>query len=238
MKERCWLYAGDDGKHGWDHRHRSGGAPTGYAVSVAEGPGKLVVVGGSTEDLKVGNWCLIDSRGNEGDAGDAIFAAEHNVRAEVEIIPISYVNNAMERLAKGDVIPFRHRRPSSFTELIRTHPWIEPCAVFLRTKTAGVQPCCWTNEGRSMLDSDAGNELMDNQSRYTLQICLTKVKLILSCGLPAIPKKGKSEMRANRSIPPFTPLNLVSHRGPSATRHSSSSFLELLQPSKFALPNP
>lgn len=31
------------------------------------------------------------------------FAAEHNITAEVEVIPMSYVNAAMERLAKGDV---------------------------------------------------------------------------------------------------------------------------------------
>lgn len=31
------------------------------------------------------------------------FAAEHNIKAEVEVIPIDYVNTAMERLHKGDV---------------------------------------------------------------------------------------------------------------------------------------
>jgi len=31
------------------------------------------------------------------------FAAEHNVRAEIEVIPMDYVNTAMKRLSKSDV---------------------------------------------------------------------------------------------------------------------------------------
>lgn len=31
------------------------------------------------------------------------FAAKHNVTADIEVIPIDYLNKAMERLAKGDV---------------------------------------------------------------------------------------------------------------------------------------
>ncbi|KAI3959566.1 hypothetical protein MKW92_017439 [Papaver armeniacum] len=31
------------------------------------------------------------------------FAGEHNITADVEVIPLDYINNAMERLAKGDV---------------------------------------------------------------------------------------------------------------------------------------
>lgn len=31
------------------------------------------------------------------------FAAEHNVRPEIEVIPMDYVNTAMERLLKADV---------------------------------------------------------------------------------------------------------------------------------------
>jgi D-arabinose 1-dehydrogenase-like Zn-dependent alcohol dehydrogenase len=31
------------------------------------------------------------------------FAAEHNVKPDIEIIPIDYVNTAMERLLKADV---------------------------------------------------------------------------------------------------------------------------------------
>ena len=30
-------------------------------------------------------------------------AAKHNITADIEVIPIDYVNTAMERLAKGDV---------------------------------------------------------------------------------------------------------------------------------------
>jgi len=31
------------------------------------------------------------------------FAAEHDITAEVEVIPMDYVNTALNRLAKGDV---------------------------------------------------------------------------------------------------------------------------------------
>ena len=31
------------------------------------------------------------------------FAAEHNVKPDIEVVPIDYVNTAMQRLAKGDV---------------------------------------------------------------------------------------------------------------------------------------
>ncbi|MCL7031137.1 hypothetical protein MKW94_003673 [Papaver nudicaule] len=31
------------------------------------------------------------------------FAGKHNITADVEVIPMDYINNAMERLAKGDV---------------------------------------------------------------------------------------------------------------------------------------
>ena len=31
------------------------------------------------------------------------FAAKHNVKPDIEVVPIDYVNTAMQRLAKGDV---------------------------------------------------------------------------------------------------------------------------------------
>ena len=31
------------------------------------------------------------------------FAAKHNITADIEVIPMDYVNTAMERLEKGDV---------------------------------------------------------------------------------------------------------------------------------------
>jgi cinnamyl-alcohol dehydrogenase len=31
------------------------------------------------------------------------FAAEHNVKPEIEVVPIDYINTAMERLAKSNV---------------------------------------------------------------------------------------------------------------------------------------
>ncbi|KAG0479148.1 hypothetical protein HPP92_013867 [Vanilla planifolia] len=86
--------------------------PLATLLALLKAQGKLVVVGGSTEDLKVPSMPLLMGRklvfgsiaGGMKETQEMLyFAAEHNVRAEVEIIPISYVNNAMERLAKGDV---------------------------------------------------------------------------------------------------------------------------------------
>lgn len=31
------------------------------------------------------------------------FAAEHNITADIELIPMNYINNAVERLLKGDI---------------------------------------------------------------------------------------------------------------------------------------
>lgn len=31
------------------------------------------------------------------------FAAQHDLKPDIEVIPVDYVNTAMERLAKGDV---------------------------------------------------------------------------------------------------------------------------------------
>ena len=31
------------------------------------------------------------------------FAAKHNIKADIEVVPIDYVNSAMERLVKADV---------------------------------------------------------------------------------------------------------------------------------------
>ena len=31
------------------------------------------------------------------------FAAEHGISADIEVIPMNYVNTAMERLLKGDI---------------------------------------------------------------------------------------------------------------------------------------
>ncbi|PKU78008.1 putative mannitol dehydrogenase [Dendrobium catenatum] len=58
--------------------------------------GKLVLVGG-----KIVAGSLI---GGIRDTQEMVnFAAEHNIAADVEVVPMDYVNTAFERLAKGDV---------------------------------------------------------------------------------------------------------------------------------------
>ncbi|XP_020583038.1 probable mannitol dehydrogenase [Phalaenopsis equestris] len=74
--------------------------------------GKLVVLGASKEPLQVPSIPLLLGRkmvsgsaaGGMRETQEMIdFAAEHNITAEVELIPMSYVNTALDRLAKGDV---------------------------------------------------------------------------------------------------------------------------------------
>ncbi|KAI3794454.1 hypothetical protein L1987_37086 [Smallanthus sonchifolius] len=74
--------------------------------------GKLVLVGAPEKPLEVAAFSLI--MGRKTVAGSNIggiketqemldFAAEHGITADVEVIPIDYVNTAMERLLKSDV---------------------------------------------------------------------------------------------------------------------------------------
>ncbi|KAL8514819.1 hypothetical protein ACS0TY_013782 [Phlomoides rotata] len=74
--------------------------------------GKLILVGAPERPLEVGAFSLI--MGRKTVAGSMIggiketqemidFAAEHNILPEVEMVPMDYVNTAMERLVKADV---------------------------------------------------------------------------------------------------------------------------------------
>ncbi|CAM8899897.1 unnamed protein product [Rhodiola kirilowii] len=74
--------------------------------------GKLVVVGAPAEPLDLYLFPMILGRklvggsctGGIKETQEMLdFAAEKGITAEVEVIPIDYVNTAMERLAKGDV---------------------------------------------------------------------------------------------------------------------------------------
>ncbi|PNX81558.1 putative mannitol dehydrogenase-like protein [Trifolium pratense] len=74
--------------------------------------GKLVMVGGVSKPLELPASSLLGGRkliagsliGGIKETQEMIdFAAEHNVKPEIEIVPIDYVNTAMERLAKADV---------------------------------------------------------------------------------------------------------------------------------------
>nr|QSL78022.1 Alcohol dehydrogenase like, zinc-type 2 cytoplasmic [Nigella sativa] len=74
--------------------------------------GKLVIVGVPDKPFELPAFPLL--MGRKLVSGSAIggiketqemidFAAKHNITADIEVIPIDYVNTAMERLVKGDV---------------------------------------------------------------------------------------------------------------------------------------
>ncbi|RWR74093.1 putative mannitol dehydrogenase isoform X2 [Cinnamomum micranthum f. kanehirae] len=74
--------------------------------------GKLVMVGAPDRPLELPVFPLIMGRkivagsciGGMKETQEMIdFAAKHNITADVEVIPMDYVNTAMERLAKADV---------------------------------------------------------------------------------------------------------------------------------------
>ncbi|XP_065629281.1 probable mannitol dehydrogenase [Quercus suber] len=74
--------------------------------------GKFIVVGVPIEAPEIPYILLIMGRKLIGGSGTrgmketqemVDFAANHNIIANVEVIPMDYVNTAMERLANGDV---------------------------------------------------------------------------------------------------------------------------------------
>ncbi|PON97072.1 Alcohol dehydrogenase superfamily, zinc-type [Trema orientale] len=74
--------------------------------------GKLVMVGAPEKPLELPVFPLLTGRkkiggtffGGMKETQEMIdFAAEHNITADIEVIPIDYVNTAMERLLKADV---------------------------------------------------------------------------------------------------------------------------------------
>ncbi|KAL5556620.1 hypothetical protein UlMin_038856 [Ulmus minor] len=81
-------------------------------IGLLKSHGKLVMVGAPDKPLELPVFPLL--MGRKIVAGSCIggiketqemieFAAKHNITTEIEVIPIDYVNTAMERLAKGDV---------------------------------------------------------------------------------------------------------------------------------------
>lgn len=81
-------------------------------IGLLKPQGKLVLVGAPEKPLEVPAFPLL--MGRKMIAGSAIgglketqemldFAAKHNITADVEVIPVDYVNTAMERLVKADV---------------------------------------------------------------------------------------------------------------------------------------
>ncbi|KAF9611306.1 hypothetical protein IFM89_029744, partial [Coptis chinensis] len=81
-------------------------------IGLLKNHGKFVMVGAPEKPLELSVFQLF--MGRKLIAGSGIsgiketqeminFAAKHNITANIEVIPINYVNTAMERLAKGDV---------------------------------------------------------------------------------------------------------------------------------------
>ncbi|PIM99115.1 8-hydroxygeraniol dehydrogenase [Handroanthus impetiginosus] len=81
-------------------------------LSLLKPHGKLVLVGAPEKPLELPAFPLI--QGRKIVAGSAIggiketqemvdFAAKHNILPDIELIPIDYINTAMERLLKADV---------------------------------------------------------------------------------------------------------------------------------------
>ncbi|KAI9166110.1 hypothetical protein LWI28_026398 [Acer negundo] len=80
-------------------------------ISLLKSQGKLVMVGVPEKPLELPVFSLI--MGRKTVAGSGIggmketqemidFAAKHNIKADIEVISMDYVNTAMERLAKAD----------------------------------------------------------------------------------------------------------------------------------------
>ncbi|XP_065629258.1 probable mannitol dehydrogenase isoform X1 [Quercus suber] len=81
-------------------------------INLLKTNGKLVAVGVPTEAPEIPYIPLIMGRkliggsaaGGMKETQEMVdFAAKHNIIADIEVIPMDYVNTAMERLAKGDV---------------------------------------------------------------------------------------------------------------------------------------
>ncbi|KAK3025589.1 hypothetical protein RJ639_042628 [Escallonia herrerae] len=81
-------------------------------IDLLKSHGKLVMVGAPDKPLELSIFPLL--MGRKMVAGSGIgglketqemidFAAKHNITADIEVIPMDYVNTALERLQKGDV---------------------------------------------------------------------------------------------------------------------------------------
>ncbi|GAV91967.1 ADH_zinc_N domain-containing protein/ADH_N domain-containing protein [Cephalotus follicularis] len=81
-------------------------------ISLLKRHGKLVMVGAPAKPLELPVFPLLAGRTLIG--GSTIggiketqemldFAAKHNIKADIEVVPVDYVNTALERLSKADV---------------------------------------------------------------------------------------------------------------------------------------
>ncbi|PIA51951.1 hypothetical protein AQUCO_01000075v1 [Aquilegia coerulea] len=81
-------------------------------ICLLKNDGKLIMVGAPDKPLELPVFSLLIGRkvigasciGGMKETQEMLnFAAKHNITADIEVIPMDYVNTAMERLAKGDV---------------------------------------------------------------------------------------------------------------------------------------
>ncbi|KAL6999684.1 cinnamyl-alcohol dehydrogenase [Sarracenia purpurea var. burkii] len=81
-------------------------------IGLLKSHGKLIMVGAPNKPLELPVFPLLVGRktvagsvtGGLKETQEMVnFAAKHNISADIEVIPIDYVNTAMERLAKADV---------------------------------------------------------------------------------------------------------------------------------------
>ncbi|XP_076906501.1 8-hydroxygeraniol dehydrogenase-like [Bidens hawaiensis] len=86
--------------------------PIAPLVSALKPDGKLILVGVPEKPLEIAAFSLImgrkivagSSTGGLKETQEMLdFAAKHGVTADIELIPIDYVNNAMDRMVKSDV---------------------------------------------------------------------------------------------------------------------------------------
>nr|ACJ85202.1 unknown [Medicago truncatula]AFK44036.1 unknown [Medicago truncatula] len=86
--------------------------PLSPLIGLLKSHGKLVMVGAPAKPLELPVFTLLSGRkivagsniGGMKETQDMLdFAAKHNVKPTIEVIPMDYVNTAMERLLKADV---------------------------------------------------------------------------------------------------------------------------------------
>ncbi|XP_024639222.1 probable mannitol dehydrogenase [Medicago truncatula] len=97
-------------------------------IDLLKSHGKLVLVGAPEKPLELPAWPLLVGRkmvagsgmGGMKETQEMIdFAAKHNVQPDIEVIPMDYVNTAMERVHKSDV---KYRFVIDIRNTLKTSP--------------------------------------------------------------------------------------------------------------------
>ncbi|KAL6277395.1 hypothetical protein ACE6H2_020996 [Prunus campanulata] len=98
-------------------------------IGLLKNNGKLVLVGAPEKPLELPVFPLLMGRkivagsvvGGMKETQEMIdFAGKHNITANVEVIPVDYVNTAMERLIKTDV---RYRFVIDIANTLKSSSW-------------------------------------------------------------------------------------------------------------------